>query len=71
MGEQYFVEPLEAETRGQNLALSAFAAIEQKAVLAVHDEVGGEAPVGGGGSGGGAEKNEFKHGVIKPCSGEK
>ena len=61
MGQQHFVQAFEAQAAFQDLSLRPFAAIEQEAVLPVHDNMRGEATMDGWGRGGGAKEDEFKH----------
>ncbi|MCB8968464.1 MAG: hypothetical protein H6660_16400, partial [Ardenticatenaceae bacterium] len=44
----YFVEALEAQTALQNLALRAFTAIQQEAVVTMHDDMRRQSPMNGG-----------------------
>ncbi len=62
MGDEDAVEALEAHAGLEDLALGAFAAIDQEAVLVVLNQVGGQVALGGGGGGGGAEEGDLKQG---------
>ncbi len=61
VGDENVAQVPEADAGLQDLALGAFAAVDQEAELVVLDDLGGEAALGGGGGGGGAEEDDFEH----------
>ena len=61
VGDENVAQVPEADAGLQDLALGAFAAVDQEAEFVVLDDLRGKAALGGGGGGGGAEKDDFKH----------
>ena len=64
MGEQDFVEALEANTTAKDLTLRAFTAIHEKTVFTSQNDLGGQAAMNRGRRGGCSEKDNFKHVVV-------
>jgi len=54
VGNEDAVEALEAQTRLEDLALGALAAVDEEAMLIVEHHLGGETSADRGGGGGGA-----------------
>ena len=61
VGDEDVVQVLEPDAGLQDLALGAFAAINEEAILIVLDDLGCQAALGGGRRSRGAEKDDFKH----------
>ena len=60
MREQDARQPLEADTRLQNLSLRTLATVHEKAILVVTDDLRRKTALGGGGGCGCAEKKNFE-----------
>ena len=60
VGEQDFIEPLEADAAAEKLALRAFAAVDQEAIFIVLNNLCGKSALCRRGGRGGAKKKYFK-----------
>jgi hypothetical protein len=60
--DQNPLQPFESQTRLQNLALRAFPAINQEAILVVHHNLRRQAAMHGGRGSGCAKEGDFKQG---------
>jgi hypothetical protein len=64
MRQQHMREAAKSEPSAHQLALGAFAAIDQKPARALRDEQCGQAPFDGRHRRGSAEKDEIEHGAC-------
>jgi hypothetical protein len=67
--EQHRVEPLEAQPAAQDLTLRALAAVDQPALVAIHDDDGRQPAPHAGGRGGGAQECDLEHGLTALSDG--
>jgi len=62
VGDQDAVQALEAQTRLHNLALGAFAAVDQETILIMHDQLSRETPASRGRRSRCTEEDDFEQG---------